>query len=806
MKKRLLFLLLGLFVFSIKLEAQTISTYAGSTQGYAEGTGATAQFNRPYGIAYDGGGAVVITDQSNRRVRIVYSNQQTGLRAGSGNYGNINGTGAGASFGTLAGIARDGFNNSFVCDVEFNIIKKITSSGVVTTFAGGTQGTADGLGAAAEFDKPYGITCDVNNILYVADTYNHRVRKITTLGEVTTLAGSTQGYTDAMGTNAQFTYPSGITTDNAGNIYVTDGGGTRIRKITPTGEVTTLATGFSNVSGITVDNHGNLYVADAGSYQIKKVSPIGIVSNYAGLGYSGSADGDVSVATFSSVTGLTIDKGTNILYVADNNNHRIRKIVPPVAATAPTIASINSVVTSSSASISYTINANNGPTTSIIKYGLTSNNLSGQVTGFSANGNSTTSSNTAITSLQASTQYFYQIEATNSAGTTTSSILNFTTNAPFIQQSIAEYNFNNTYNNNNGNSPFAANGGTSFITDRHGNLNSALNINNTGTVATITGLPYGSDARTISIWVKINSFNAFGFNFIYGYGNGIDAIGSYINPSTAFHYGNNNNHNIATTNNTGNWYHFVFVYDGANSIIYKDGTLLSSTAKSWNTLNNNSDIFRLGLSENGAASYFNGAVDDLKIFNYALSSTQVSSLFTTNTLPVTLTSFTAKAQNNSAVLNWETASETNNRNFVIKRSIDGINFSTLTTVEAKSANGAKYQFVDHNPANGTNYYQLLQVDLDGKTTDLGVKTVSFSIKDAIKVFPNPATDKAEVTFSAGNYTNAKLTDINGRILQNISISKLQQAVTLSLGNYPKGLYLLQLQGDKEKSTQKIIKQ
>jgi streptogramin lyase len=156
----------------------------------------------------------------------------------------------------------------------------------VTTVAGGTGGYADGAGTDARFDEPMGITADAAGNLYVADTYNHRIRKIDPSGAVTTVAGDgTWGSADGAGTAAQFNHPSGITADAAGNLYVADTYNHRIRKIDPSGAVTTVAGGtwgyaegtgtdarFNLPSGITADAAGNLYVADYGNHRIRKLT------------------------------------------------------------------------------------------------------------------------------------------------------------------------------------------------------------------------------------------------------------------------------------------------------------------------------------------------------------------------------------------------------------------------------------------------------------------------------------------------------------------------------------------------------
>lgn len=652
MKTKLLLLLLLAFSFG---NAQTISTMAGSTQGYANGVGTAAQFYNPYGIAFDGGGAVVVADQGNYKVRKIFSDNSTGLLAGS-TFGFVNATGTAAKFGNVAGVARDGFNNTFVCDSENNCIRKITVNGVVTTFAGGTSGTADGTGTAAQFYRPYGLAIDAAGNLYVSDTFNHRIRKITPAGVVTTLAGSTQGFTNGTGAAAQFDYPSGIAVDASGNVYV--GENCRVRKITSVGVVTTFAGGtqgylngigtaarFNNgIQGIAIDNAGNLYVTDTYNYRIRKITPSADVTTYAGTGSTGSADGDVSVATFNTLVGITIDPVSNILYVADFGNHRIRKILPPVPATLPTISAISSTVASNSATIFYSLNANNGATTSIVKYGLSSGSLSSQVTGFSASGSVVTPNSASISGLVSNTLYYYQIEATNTAGMTTSTLGSFTTLSPPTLLTIAEYSFDNTYNNLLGNTPFASNTGTSFATDRHGNTSGAININGTGSSATITGLPYGNATRSISVWAKTNILNA-QINYIFHYGEWSNGNGLAFRPNTTLYFANASaNLETSDTNSNNTWIHYVCTYDGTTAKIYKNGVLFSSGAKTFNTINN-LDVFKLGLTESGTPGYFNGAIDDLKIYNYVLNTTEITNLYNNNSLATS--DFN---QNNLAVL------------------------------------------------------------------------------------------------------------------------------------------------------------
>jgi len=162
--------------------------------------------------------------------------------AGAGQY---DGTSNAVRFYYPLSVAMDGSSNGYVADSYNHTIRKITPAGVVSTLAGlaGSSGTNDGTGSAARFNTPYGVAVDSGGNVYVADDYNHTVRKITPAGEVTTLAGQagSSGTNDGTGTAANFSYPQGVAVDSGGNLYVADTYNHTIRQITPVGEVTTLA-------------------------------------------------------------------------------------------------------------------------------------------------------------------------------------------------------------------------------------------------------------------------------------------------------------------------------------------------------------------------------------------------------------------------------------------------------------------------------------------------------------------------------------------------------------------------------------
>lgn len=283
--------------------------------------------------------------------------------AGSGSLGNTNGQGTAASFSTLYSITTDGAGDMYVADYNNNLIRKITPTGVVTTFAGsGSQGASNG--SPGTFNRPGGVTTDNQNNIYVGDQDNNLIRKITPTGIVSTFAGTgAQGLQDGPVATARFSGPAGLVFDSSGNLYVADRNNHAIRKITPLGVVSTFAgsgvpgsadgsgilASFNNPTNVAVDNADNIYVTDQNNNKIRKITPAGVVTTFAGNGTLGRNDG--FIGSFNKPFGLVVDPA-GMVYVADEFNHLIRRISPAgyvsVIAGSGTTGSTDAIATAAS--------------------------------------------------------------------------------------------------------------------------------------------------------------------------------------------------------------------------------------------------------------------------------------------------------------------------------------------------------------------------------------------------------------------------------------------------------------------------
>jgi sugar lactone lactonase YvrE len=326
-----------------------VTTLAGQAGafGSADGVGSAARFYSPSSIAIAPDGNLFVADEQNHTIRkITPAGVVTTIAGRAGARGHTDGAGSEARFNSPFGVAVDASGNVWVADGFNNTIRKITPAGVVTTVAGvaESRGTEDGTGASARFGVVLGIAVRNDGTLYVADN-NHTIREVDSGAKVRTIAGApeTAGAADGTGSAARFSTPADVEVDAAGNVYVVDAGNFTIRRMTPAGVVTTVAgapplTGASNgprldatfhfPAAIAFDPAGNLYVADRNNHVIRRINAAGIVSTFAGaVGQRGMQDGNGSAARFNFPLGVATDAAGNV-YVADAENDAIRKITP----------------------------------------------------------------------------------------------------------------------------------------------------------------------------------------------------------------------------------------------------------------------------------------------------------------------------------------------------------------------------------------------------------------------------------------------------------------------------------------------
>jgi len=341
-----------------------------------------------------------------------------------GTSGSTDAAGSAARFYGPYGLAFDPEDNLCVADLANHTIRKVTAQGMVTTLAGraGYGGSEDGTGSEARFSYPEGVAVDREGNLLVADGWNGTIRKVTPAGVVTTLAGLARN-DDGSGSAARSRGPVAVALDSAGILFVAEERNTALRKVTPTGEVTTLWLSWEDGDdssaglyrypcGMAVDSAGSLYVTDEEHHAIRKVSPKGVVTTIGGFrGVIGSADGIGSSAGFFYPSGIVVD-GKGTVYVAEAGNNRITRgvpISPPTIAIQPA-GETNNVGTTATFSVTAT-----GSAPLSYQWSLNRAALAGA-----------TDSSFTLTNVQFGDAGNYSVQVTNVAGSTVSS------NAPLV--------------------------------------------------------------------------------------------------------------------------------------------------------------------------------------------------------------------------------------------------------------------------------------------------------------------------------------------------------------------------------------
>ena len=353
--------------------AGTITKFAGGGEITFSGDGGPAdkaQLRIPIGVAADTAGNLYIADTGAHRIRKVDSSGGITTIAGTGERG-FSGDGGPATEAQLdgpVGVAADTAGNLYIADWNNDRIRKVDSSGVITTIAGTEERGFSGDGGPATeagLYRPTGIAMDAAGNLYIADTDNHRIRKVDSSGGITTIAGTGErgsGGDGGPATEAQLGSPFGVAADTAGNLYIADRFNHRIRRVDSAGVISTIAGsgehGFggdggpateaqlNGPSGVAADTAGNLYIADQGNNRIRKVDSTGVISTIAGTGERGFGGdgGPATEAQLDSPFGVAADTAGN-LYIADRTNHRIRVLTPiPAGERAPLLEGIRDLL------------------------------------------------------------------------------------------------------------------------------------------------------------------------------------------------------------------------------------------------------------------------------------------------------------------------------------------------------------------------------------------------------------------------------------------------------------------------------
>ena len=343
----------------------TINTFAGRADNDGDnGPAVQARIADPNGVAVDESGNVYISDFSDNRVRRVDRAGTITPFAGTGKsgYGGDGGPAIAAQLDGPGSLAIDDSGNLYIADSGNNRIRRVDTSGMITTVAGsGARGySGDGSPAvAARLASPFGVAVDGSGNIYISDTSNQRVRRVNKLGTITTIAGTGgRGYGGSDGepaVRASVSWPRGLAVDGAGNVYIAASGDSRILRVDPSGIITTVAgTGEEAYSGdggpaveaalynpkdVAVDGAGNLYIPDGSNHRVRRVDTSGTITTIAGDGEGGySGDGGPAVrARLDLPTDLTVD-GSGNLFIVDARNHRIRRV--DISGTITTVAGI----------------------------------------------------------------------------------------------------------------------------------------------------------------------------------------------------------------------------------------------------------------------------------------------------------------------------------------------------------------------------------------------------------------------------------------------------------------------------------
>lgn len=346
----------------------TVGTLAGTgISGFLNGPRTDAQFKYLSGVAKDDSGNIYIADAGNHRIRMLTPEGAVSTIAGSGDFGYLDASGTSARFAFPAAVAVGPRGNLYVADTFNQRVRKITKPAIqglewsVTTLAGSSNpGFVNGSGSSAQFNDPQGLVVDSSGNVYVADSKNHCIRKVTVAGTVSTFSGTGEdGFTNGVKADATYNEPLGLVFDNGGNLIVADRGNNALRKVTSSAVVSTFATGLNAPVAVTADeSFSNFYVSNKGDNRVRKVTNPGqLVTIVAGLPAGGFEDGSGLDAKFDGPAGLLVNNAGDIV-VADSQNQRLRRIVSKpmfveavVGVTGPSGTKVSAVIDSLTAGL-----------------------------------------------------------------------------------------------------------------------------------------------------------------------------------------------------------------------------------------------------------------------------------------------------------------------------------------------------------------------------------------------------------------------------------------------------------------------
>lgn len=548
-----------------------------------------------------------------------------------------------------------------------------------------------------------------------------------------------------------------------------------------------------------------------------------------------AALGNTIVACSKTITGLLPNTAYLFRVVATNSNGTLTTLgfgtttLPnPVLPVQTAISASN--LTPTGATINYTVNAGNASTTNIVKYGLSATALTSQVAGTTATGATNTALTSSLTSLVANTVYYYVIESTNSAGTTTSAVQSFTTpQVPILNNLVAYYGFQNNANSNNW-AHNLSNATSTNVTYGAGKYGQAAYFTGNEVLSNTTLDPVINNADfSVCFWeykettpiLYPTAYELFGSNYVRTNNTviGVKEVGMFYNATSSRAQFTN------TVPSDNAWNHYAFVTTTTGGFkkynLYINGVQATDQVGALtDLLHHFNNKFTVGGGTNvdgtiNATKNFKGRIDELYIYNRALSLAEVTLVKdnTAGVLPITLSSFTAKLNNNTTQLNWATSQEINTSHFEVEYSNNAKDFNTVATVNASGNSSSNKNYsASHTISNEINhYYRLKMVDKDGKfaySQIVKLKTAGKGLQ--VEVYPTIVNHKANISISAIENSSASIEvyTLQGQKVkqQNIAVKTGSQTHGLDVSGLASGNYIIKVSTNNYQQSFQLIKQ